>query len=68
MHVGPDEHLERRKHLAIVRMAAGLVLAVDRGAVDDDVEDATAAGDEGEISDDVLVVRQQIRDRAHGAG
>ena len=56
-----------RKHLAIVRMAAGLVLAVDRGAVDDDVEDAST-GDEGEISDDVLVVRQQIRDRAHGAG
>ena len=48
-------------------MAAGLVLAVDRGAVDDDVEDSASTGDEGEISDDVLVVRQQIRDRAHGA-
>ena len=68
MHVGPDEHLERRKHLAIVRMAAGLVLAVDRGAVDDDVEDAASTGDDGEISDDVLIVRQHIRDPAHGAG
>ena len=43
-------------------MAAGLVLAVNRGAVDDDVEDSASTGDEGEISDDVLIVRQQIRD------
>ena len=46
---------------------AAVSCLLNHGAVDDDVEDSASTGDEGEISDDVLIVRQQIRDRAHGA-
>jgi len=49
-------------------MAAGSVLRVEKLAVDDDIEDAAAAGDEAQLGDYVLVAAEKIRNRAHGVG
>lgn len=48
-------------------MASRGVLGVQHDAVDGDVEDAFAAGDENQLTDDVLIVMEKIAGHAHGA-
>lgn len=48
-------------------VSTGLTLGIDGAAIHDDVEDAGATGDEGQIGDHVLVVAEQVASRAHGA-
>ncbi len=64
--VWADKLGEQCEHFALVVVAAGLGLGVDHLVVDGDVEHAGAAGDHGELIDDVLVVGEEIRCCAHG--
>ena len=58
----------RRGDVLVLGVAAGLVLRVQSPAVHDDVEHSLGPGDQRQFADDVLVVGQEITDRAHGAG
>lgn len=49
------------------RMASRGVLGVQHDAIDGDVEDALAAGDENQLADDMLIVMEKIASHAHGA-
>lgn len=49
-------------------MAACLGFGVDHLAVDRDVEDPFAAGNQLEVGDDVLIVGEQVIYYAHGVG
>jgi hypothetical protein len=48
-------------------MASRGVLGVQHDAIDGDVEDALAAGDENQLADDMLIVMEKIASHAHGA-
>ena len=54
--------------LALVGVTALGLLGEEQFAVDLDVEDAARRGDHRQFVDDVLVVVQQILNRAHGTG
>ena len=66
--VGPDELLEQIEDLTIVRVATRRLLRIQDRAVDDELECSSGARHEAKILDHVLVVGQEIIDRAHGAG
>ena len=66
--VGADYAAEDSEHLAGLGVPAGGVLGVDEVPVDDDFEGAVVTGDQSKFLDDVLVVAQQVADRAHGVG
>lgn len=59
---------EQLEDFAGVGVTAGPLLGVEQLTVDDDVVDARTTGDEFEPFDDVLIVREEVVDRAHGAG
>lgn len=63
---GWHQCFEETEDLIVVGLPAGAVLGVDRCAVDVDIEDAATAGDELQVSDDVLIVREQFLGHAHG--
>ena len=47
-------------------MAACIEFGIQHVAVDDDVEDALCATDNGGLANDVLIVSEKVGDRAHG--
>ncbi len=63
--VGRGEELQ---YLAGIRVAPSLLLGVEHHVVNDDIKDTAAARVQGQRRNDVLVIAEQIVDRAHGAG
>jgi hypothetical protein len=61
-----DALTEQAEHLAGLGVTAGRVLGVQEFAVDLDVEDTLAPGHQRDVTDDVLVVVEQVVHRAHG--
>ncbi len=58
---------EQLQHLAGLGVPTHSLLRVQNIPVDDYVEDTLRPGDQGQFSDDVLVVVHQIVGGAHGA-
>jgi len=66
-HAGAHDSPEDLEHLAILGVSVGFVLGVDELAVDPYVVDALGTRDQAQVADDVLVVGEEVPDRAHGA-
>ena len=58
---------EQAQNLTRLRVAPGTCLGVERLAVNDDIEHPSSTGDERQRLDHVLIVREEILRRAHGA-
>ena len=62
------EHFaEQLEHLTRFGMTPRALLRIETFAIDNHVEDSLRACDQGQFSDDVLIVVQQIVGSAHGA-
>jgi hypothetical protein len=67
-HIGAVPLGEEREHFAVLGMSTRIMFRVQHVTIDHDVEHPFGSGHDGQILDDVLVVAQQIVNRAHGAG
>jgi hypothetical protein len=66
-HIRAHASREEVEKFSLVRMASLLMLGVNNVPIDDELVDPLAPHDELVALDDMLVVRENIAGRAHGA-
>ena len=63
-----DEFFKQAQHFARFVVAAGLAFGVNHLTISRDIKNSFGAGNQLEISDDVLIVGKQVIYYAHGVG
>ncbi len=66
-HGGADVCGEEFEEFSVVRMASQVVFGVQNTSINDELVDTFAPGNELITFDDVLIVREHVVSRAHGA-